>query len=205
MRRDARRPRHSRLQTGCGRAFSCVRRGFQVANEADIRNWGGSGPIARLGEAVPGTSPPSGYALGNDPPAAAPDAARRASLPPRRGRHARHHVGHRPRAGHQAADQGLLAVPRDDHGLGAARPLLRRLPAALPLDRADPVVAAGRGAVRLRGHRRRLPQEQRHDHGAALQPHEAQPRRRAGPGPHHRGGLCAAWTGPCSNTRSSRA
>ena len=62
---------------------------------------------------------------------------------------------------------------------------LRRLPPALPLDRADPVVAAGGRALGLRGGRRRLPQEQRDHHRAALQPHEAQPRRRAGPGPHH--------------------
>ena len=34
-----------------------------------------------------------------------------------------------------------------------------------------------RGAFRVRGHRRRLPQEQHHHDRAALQPDEAQPRR----------------------------
>ena len=65
---------------------------------------------------------------------------------------------------------------------------LRRLSPALPLDRADPELAAGGRARRLRGRRRGVPEEQRHDHGAPLQPDEAEPRRRAGPRPHHRGG-----------------
>ena len=65
---------------------------------------------------------------------------------------------------------------------------LRRLPAALPLDRAHPELAARGRASRLRSRRRGLPQEQRHDDGAPLQPDEAEPRRRAGPRPHHRGG-----------------
>ena len=47
-------------------------------------------------------------------------------------------------------------------------------------------IAAGGRACGLRGRRRRLPQEQRHHDRAALQPDEAQPRRRAGPRPHHR-------------------
>ena len=49
-------------------------------------------------------------------------AADRAALPPGRRGRAGDHVGHRPLPGHPAADQGLLGVPRDDHGLrrGAA-------------------------------------------------------------------------------------
>ena len=70
-----------------------------------------------------------------------------------------------------------------------AGPELRRLPPALPLDGADPELADRRRARRLRGRRRRLPQEQRDDDGAPLQPDEAEPRRRAGPRPHHRGGV----------------
>ena len=73
-------------------------------------------------------------------------------------------------------------------------PRLRRLPRPLPLDRADPVEPDRRRAQRVRGHRRRIPQEQRHPARAALQPDEAQPRRRAGPRPHHRRG--AARHGP---------
>ena len=69
----------------------------------------------------------------------------------------------------------------------AAEPLVRRLPPAVPLDRAHPELTAGGRTLGLRGRRRRLSQEQRHDHGAALQPDEAEPRRRAGPRPHHRG------------------
>ena len=65
--------------------------------------------------------------------------------------------------------------------------VVRRLPPAVPLDRADPELAARGRARRLRGRRRRVPQEQRDDDGAALQPDEAEPRRRAGPRPHHRG------------------
>ena len=111
---------------------------------------------------------------------------RGAALPSRRRRDAGDHVGHRPLAGDQAPDQGLLGVPRHDHGLAAAEPVVRRIPAAVPLDGAHPELAARRRAVGLRGRRRRLPQEQRHDDGAALQPDEAEPRRRAGPRPHHR-------------------
>src|SRR4051812_28902739 len=68
-------------------------------------------------------------------------APRRAPLPPRRGGDAGDHVEHRPRAGHQAADARLLGVPRHDHGVREAGPELRRLPSAVPLDRADPELA----------------------------------------------------------------
>ena len=112
----------------------------------------------------------------------------RAPLPPRRRGHPGDHVGHRPRPGDQAPDQGLLGIPGHDHRLAAAQPELRRLPPAVPLDRADPVVAARRRALGLRGRRRGLSQEQHHDDRAALQPDEAQPGRRAGPRPHHRRG-----------------
>ena len=118
----------------------------------------------------------------------AQDGPRGAALPPRRRGDAVDHVGHRPRPGDQAPDQGLLGIPGHDHRLEQAQPELRRLPPALPLDRADPVLAPRRRAVGLRGRRRRLPQEQHHHHRAALQPDEAQPGRRAGPRPHHRGG-----------------
>ena len=124
---------------------------------------------------------------GHAAPALAQGPARGAALPSRRRRDAGDHVGHRPLAGDQAPDQGLLGVPRHDHGLAAAEPLVRRLPPAVPLDRAHPELAARGRAVRLRGRRRRLPQEQRHDDGAPLQPDEAEPRWRAGPRPHHRG------------------
>ena len=108
-------------------------------------------------------------------------------MPPRRRRHPGHHVGHRPRPGDQAPDQGLLGIPRHDHRVASIAEL-RRLPAAVPLDRAHPELADRRRARGLRGRRRGLSPEQRHDHGAALQPDEAQPRGRAGPRPHHRGG-----------------
>ena len=98
-----------------------------------------------------------------------------------------------------------LGVPRDDHRLGTARSLLRRLPEALPLDRADPVLAAGRGACRLRGHRRGLSQEPRDHHGAALQPHEAKPWWRTGPGPHHPRGHPRHGAGQPSSTPSGPA
>ena len=119
-----------------------------------------------------------------------------AALPSRRRGDPGDHVGDRPLPGDQAPDQGLLGVPRHDHGLAAAEPLVRRLPPAVPLDRAHPELAARGRALRLRGRRRRLPQEQRHDDGAALQPDEAKPRRRAGPRPHHRGRRPRAWTRP---------
>ena len=54
-----------------------------------------------------------------------------------------------------------------------------------------------RRAGRLRGRRRRLPQEQRHDDGAPLQPDEAEPGRRAGSRPHHRGGGPRHGPGDC--------
>ena len=81
--------------------------------------------------------------------------------------------------------------------------VVRRIPPAVPLDGAHPELAARGRARRLRGRRRRLSQEQRHDDRAALQPDEAQPRRRAGPRPHHRGRDPRAWTRRRSNTRSS--
>ena len=77
---------------------------------------------------------------------------------------------------------------RDLITVGRAGGALRGLPGPLPLDRADPVEPHRGRAQRVRGHRRGLPQEQRHPPRAALQPDEAQPRRRAGPGPHHRRG-----------------
>ena len=95
------------------------------------------------------------------------------------------HVGHRARPGDPPADQGLLGLPRPDHGRAPA-PRIRRLPRPLPLDRADPVEPDRGRAQRLRGHRRRLSAQQRDQGGAALQPDEAEPRRRAGPRPHHR-------------------
>ena len=142
----------------------------------------------RRGSPDPGSD--SAAILNADGPTALPqDPARRAPLPPRRRGDAGDHVEHRPRPGHQAPDPRLLGVPRHDHGLGQAQPLVRRLPPALPLDRAHPELADRRRAGGLRGRRRRLPQEQRHDDGAPLQPDEAEPRRRAGPRPHHRGGV----------------
>ncbi len=126
----------------------------------------------------------SGHAfrtLPKDPP-------RRAALPSRRSGEPSHHVGHRPRPGHPPAEQGLLGVPGHDHRVQAAWSVVRRLPPALPLDRTHPVLAAGRGALDLRGHRRRLPQEPRDHHGTPLQPHEAKPGRGAGPRPHHQRG-----------------
>ena len=77
---------------------------------------------------------------------------------------------------------------RDMITVSSKRAQLRRLPPALPLDRAHPVVPDRGRAGGLRGRRRRVPQEQRHDDGAPLQPDEAEPRRRAGPRPHHRRG-----------------
>ena len=134
---------------------------------------------------------------------APPDPPDGAPLSPGRRRRARDHVGHR--AQQDIGQYKGLGVPRHDHGLPAAGPLVRGLSAALPLDGADPVVAPGGRALGLRGGRRRLPQEQRHDHRTALQPHEAKSRQRAGPGPHHqcsdpRDGPC-----PARGTRSSPA
>ena len=129
-----------------------------------------------------------GYPEHDGPPALPQDPARRAPLPSRRRGDAGDHVEHRPRPGDQAPDPRLLGVPRHDHGVREAEPQLRRLPPALPLDRADPELADRGRAGGLRGRRRRVPQEQRHDDRAPLQPDEAEPRRRAGPRPHHRRG-----------------
>ena len=126
--------------------------------------------------------------LGVDGAHALPEGpARRAPLPSRRRGHAGDHVEHRARPGHQAADPRLLGVPRPHHGPPATPQELRRLPPAVPLDRAHPVEPDRHRARGLRGRRRRVPQEQRHDDGAPLQPDEAEPGRRAGPRPHHRG------------------
>ena len=129
-----------------------------------------------------------GYPSGDGRQAQPQGPARRAPLPPRRRGHPGDHVVDRPRPGHQAPDPRLLGVPRPDHGPPRAAQELRRLPAAVPLDRAHPVEPDRRRARRLRGRRRGVPQEQRHHDGAALQPDEAEPGRRAGPRPHHRGG-----------------
>ena len=64
------------------------------------------------------------------------------------GQSPRRSCGDRPRAGHQAPDEGLLGVPRHDHRVAAAEPLLRWLPAAVPLDGADPELAH-RGRTRV--------------------------------------------------------
>ena len=97
-------------------------------------------------------------------------------------------VGVRPRAGHRAADARLLGVR--PHGVdlrSARRRRARRARPGLPRHRADPVEPAGRGALRARHDRRRLPLAAHHDLRGALQPDEAQPRRRARPRPHHPG------------------
>ncbi len=133
-------------------------------------------------------SPAPAISCRHDPPALAQGPARRAALPPRRRGDAGDHVGDRPQPGDPAPDEGLLGVPGHDHGLQPARALVRRVPGPVPLDGADPVVADRDRALGLRGGRRGLPQEQRHHDGAPLQPDEAEPRRRAGPRPHHRGG-----------------
>ena len=101
----------------------------------------------------------------------------------------RHHVEPRARAGNRAADARFLGVRPDGDGVGSAwraRPRLAR--PDLPPDRADPVVADRGRAVGARGDRRRVPVAGDHDARAAVQPDEAQPRRRARPRPHHPGG-----------------
>ncbi len=112
--------------------------------------------------------------------------ARRAPHAPRRLGRVGHHVEPGPRAGHRAPRQGLLGVRRARHRV---RPARRREPRRarrdLPLDRADPVVAAGRRAVCPRRDRRRVPLAAHHHARAPVQPDEAQPRRRARPRPHH--------------------
>ena len=71
-------------------------------------------------------------------------------------------------------------------GVAPACPVVRRLPPAVPLDGAHPVARRSPWSVSVYevvgGAYRK---QQRDHHGAALQPHEAQPGWRAGPGPHH--------------------
>ena len=112
--------------------------------------------------------------------------SRRAAHPSRRLGRLRHPLVARARAGDRAPGQGLLGVRRARHRLRPARGREpRRARPDLPLDGADPVVAARRRAVRARRHRRRLPQPGDHDARAPLQPDEAEPRRRARSRPHH--------------------
>ena len=144
-------------------------------------------PARGTWSSVPASTDRARLCCGHAAPPVAQGPARRAPLPSRRRGDSGDHVGDRPLPGDQAPDQGLLGVPRHDHGLAPAEPLVRRLPPAVPLDRAHPELTARRGALGLRGRRRRLPQEQRDDDGAPLQPDEAKPGRRAGPRPHHRG------------------
>ena len=54
-----------------------------------------------------------------------------------------------------------------------------------PLDGEDSVVAGGHRALGLRDHRQGVPLQRRDADRAALQPDEAEPGRRARPGPHH--------------------
>ena len=97
-----------------------------------------------------------------------------------------HPLVDRARAGHRTALQGLLGVRRAGHRLRPARrPGSRRARPDLPLDRADPVVAARRRTLRARRDRRRVPLAADHDARAPLQPDEAEPGRRARPRPHH--------------------
>ena len=92
-----------------------------------------------------------------------------------------------------AHEQGIALPVKDywefDRARHRLRPARRREPRRarrdLPLDGADPVVAARGRAVRARRDRRRLPLAGDHDARAPLQPDEAQPRRRARPRPHH--------------------
>ena len=172
---DARRLR------GHGRLEGCRRR-----SSRDLARGAASRRRLRAGRR-PGP-PDRRLSCGHAPSTLPQGAAGGAPLPSRRRGDPGDHVGDRPFPGHQAADQGLLGIPRHDHRVAATEPVVRRLPPAVPLDRAHPELAAGGRALRLRGRRRRLPQEQRHDDGAPLQPDEAEPGRRAGPRPHHRGG-----------------
>ena len=82
--------------------------------------------------------------------------------------------------------QGLLGVRRARHRLGSARRAgSRRARPDLPLDGAHPVLAARSRALGARRDWRRVPLAANHDARAALQPDEAEPRRRARPRPHH--------------------
>ena len=112
--------------------------------------------------------------------------ARRAAHPPRRLGRLRHPLVDRARAGDRPAGEGLLGVRRARHRVRPARrPGSRRARPDLPLDGGHPVVAARGRAVGARRDRRRLPLAADHDTRAALQPDEAEPRRRARPRPHH--------------------
>ena len=73
-----------------------------------------------------------------------------------------------------------ISDPRGVDGLDGAR-------SHLPPDRAHPVEPARGRALRARHDRRRLPLAAHHHLRGALQPDEAQPRRRARPRPHHPG------------------
>ena len=109
----------------------------------------------------------------------APHASRRLGL-------VRHPLDARARAGHRAPRQGLLGLrPARDGERPARRAGSRRARPDLPLDGADPVEPARGGGVGARGDRRRVPLAGDHDARAALQPDEAEPRRRARPRPHH--------------------
>ena len=100
----------------------------------------------------------------------------------------RHPLEPRARAGDRAAGQGLLGVRPARHGLRpAGRPGPERARRDLPLDRAHPVEPARGRALGARRDRRRLSLPGDHDARAALQPDEAEPRRRARPRPHHHG------------------
>ena len=66
-----------------------------------------------------------------------------------------------------------------------------------PLDGEDSVVAGGHRALGLRDHRQGVPLQPGVADRAALQPDEAQPGRRARPGPHHPRRAARAWTAPC--------
>ena len=115
-----------------------------------------------------------------------PRGPRRAAHAPRRLGRLRHPLEPRARAGDRAAGQGLLGVRPARHRLRPARRAEpRRARRDLPLDGADPVQPARRRALGARGDRRRLPLAGDHDARAALQPDEAEPRRRARPRPHH--------------------
>ena len=112
-------------------------------------------------------------------PRRAPHASRRLGL-------VRHPVDARARAGHRAPGQGLLGLRPARHGQRPARRAgSGRARPDLPLDGADPVEPARGRGVGARGDRRRVPLAGDHDARAAVQPDEAQPRRRARPRPHH--------------------
>ena len=129
---------------------------------------------------------------GADPRVDSADGRRRprgAAHPPRRVGRLGHPLEPRARAGDRAPGEGLLGVrPARDRLRPAGRPGSRRAGRDLPLDGADPVEPARGRALGARGDRRRLPLTGDHDARAAVQPDEAEPRRRARPRPHHHGG-----------------